>query len=317
MVAGLSRRAANDDPISVAPVDERRRGTAFGLSAYLIWGLFPLYWRELDGSGAVEVLAQRVVWSLAFCAVLVLALRRRTPVLAVLRDRRLVLRLSVAAVLIAVNWGTFIYAVNSGHVIETSLGYFMNPLVSVALGVVVLGERLRPFQWWAIGGAAAGVVVLTVENGSPPWLALTLAASFGTYGLMKKQTAINAVDGLTVETLVLAPVALAFLLVLGLRGDSTFASEGPVHTLLLVGTGVVTAVPLLLFSGAATRVPLTVIGLLQYVTPTMQFLLGVLVFHESLPAARLCGFVLVWAALAAYSADAFANRRRQPVMEPV
>ena len=303
-------------------MDEVRRGTLYGAAAYVCWGLFPLYWPLLEPSGSVEVLSHRVVWSLLFCVVLVAATRRREAVVAILRDRVRLARLSLAAVLIAVNWGAFIYGVTSGQVVETSLGYFINPLVTVALGVVVLGERLRPVQWWALGGATAAVLLLTVENGSPPWLALVLAASFGSYGLLKKQAAVGAVEGLSVETLVLTPFALGFLVVLGSRGDSTFATEGPGHIALLIGTGVVTAIPLLLFAGAAVRVPLTTLGLLQYVTPTMQFLIGVLLYDEDLPLGTLLGFTLVWIALAVFTFDVLRHQRHQrrrtvPVLEPV
>jgi len=296
-------------------VDDARRGLLFGVSAYLCWGLFPLYWPLLEPSGSVEVLAHRVVWSVLVCGLLVAATHKRAAVVAVVRDRRLLLRLSAAAVVIAVNWGVFIYGVTSEQVVETSLGYFINPLVTVALGVVVLGERLRRVQWIALGGAATAVLVLTVEAGRPPYLALVLAASFGTYSLLKKTAGLPAVEGLTVETLVLAPVALGFLLVTA--PDSTLASEGTGHLLLLVGTGVVTAVPLLLFAGAATRIPLSTVGLLQYLTPTMQFLIGVLVYDEPLPLATLLGFALVWASLAVYTADVLAHRRRPLVPELV
>jgi chloramphenicol-sensitive protein RarD len=296
-------------------VDDARKGLLFGVGAYLCWGLFPLYWPLLEPSGSVEVLAHPVVWSLVACLVLVAATRRRASVLAVLRDGRLTARLALAAVLIALNWGLFIYGVTSEQVVETSLGYFINPLVTVALGVVVLGERLRPVQWAALGGAAVAVLVLTVENGRPPWLALALAASFAGYGLLKKTAGVPAVEGLSVETLVLAPVALGYLVLTS--GDSTFVSEGPGHLALLVCTGVVTAVPLLLFAGAAARVPLTTVGLLQYVTPTMQFLIGVLVYDEAMPVSKLLGFTLVWASLAVFTYDVLAHRRRVLVPELV
>ncbi len=293
-------------------MDDGRRGTLLGASAYLCWGLFPLYWPLLEPAGAVEVLAHRVVWSVLVCAALLAVTRSWSAVRAV--DRRTLARLALAAVVIAVNWGVFIYGVTSDQVVETSLGYFINPLVTVALGVLVLGEVLRPVQKWALAGAGAAVLLLTLENGRPPWLALVLAASFGTYGLLKKTAGVSPVVGLSVETAVLVPLALGYLVAIG---GGTATTEGPGHAALLVGTGVVTAVPLLLFAGAAARVPLTTLGLLQYVTPTMQFLLGVLLFHEPLPVAKLLGFTLVWVALAVFTYDALSHRRRPaPVPEP-
>ncbi len=290
-------------------MSETRRGTAYGVLAYLLWGLFPLYWPLLEPAGAVEILAHRVVWSLAFVGEILLVraeTRRNLP-----RDRRRLGLLTVAAVVVAVNWGVYIWGVNHGHVVETSLGYFVNPLVTVALGVVVLGEQLRPLQWVAVGAAAAGVAVLTVESGHAPWIALVLAFSFATYGLVKKVAGVGAVESLTVETAVLTPVALAYLVGLGVTGHLAFAHHGAGNTLLLAGSGVVTAIPLLAFGAAARRVPLTTLGLLQYLTPTMQFLFGVFFYREPMPPQRLVGFVLVWAALAMFTTDSWTRRRRQ------
>ena len=286
-----------------------RRGTALGVTAYLLWGLFPLYWPLLEPAGALEILAHRVVWSLAFVGALLLLRRRAVHTLP--RDRRRLSLLTAAAVAIAVNWGLYIWGVNHHHVVETSLGYFVNPLVTVALGVLVLGERLRRTQWTAVAVAAVGVVVLTLESGHVPWIGLTLAFSFGAYGLVKKVVGVGAVEGLVVETSVLAPAALGYLLAIGATGNGTFSSHGAGHTLLLAGAGVVTAVPLLAFAAAAAAVPLSRLGLLQYLTPTLQFLLGVLLRHEPLPAGRLVGFVLVWCALAMFTADSATHRRRQ------
>jgi len=282
-------------------VSGERRGTILGVAAYLSWGLFPLYWPLLEPAGAIEILAHRVVWSLLFVAAAMVVARR--PLRGLPRDRRRLLLLTAAAALIAVNWGLYIWGVNSRHVVETSLGYFVNPLVSVALGVLVLGERLRRAQWVAIGVAAAGVVELTVDAGRPPWIALGLAASFGGYGLVKKVVGVGAVEGLVVETAVLAPPALAYLLVIGATGAGTFTSDGAGHAALLAGAGPVTALPLLAFAGAAAAVPLSRLGLLQYLTPSMQFLIGVLVRHEPLTFGRAVGFVLVWLALALFTVD--------------
>ena len=287
-----------------------RRGVLYGASAYLLWGLLPLYWPLLEPSGSLEVLAHRILWSLAVVVVLLAATRRLSAVRAAVSDRGRALRLALAAVVIAINWGTYIYGVTTNQVVETSLGYFVNPIVTVLLGVVVLGERLRTAQWVALGAALVAVVVLTVENGSPPWIALSLAFSFGTYGLLKKTAGVGAVEGLAIETAVLLPVAAAYVAVLGVSGAGTFGSEGVPHAVLLAGSGLITAVPLLLFGAAASRVPLTTLGLLQYLAPTMQFLLGVTLFDEPLPLVKLLGFVLVWLGLALFTVDLVRHHRR-------
>jgi chloramphenicol-sensitive protein RarD len=270
-----------------------------------MWGLFPLFFPLLEPAAALEVLAHRVLWSLVVVGGLLLV------GVATLRGLRRgqVLRLSLAAVLLAVNWGTYIYGVNSEQVVETSLGYFINPLVSVALGVLVLGERLRPAQQVAVGIAFVAVVVLTAEAGHPPLIALVLAFSFGTYGLLKKQAGVGAVASLSVETAVLAPVALVYVLVLGATGEGTFTSEGWGHAVLLVSTGIVTAVPLLAFGAAATRIPLSTLGVLQYVAPTLQLLCGLVVAHEAFGTAQAVGFGLVWVALVVFTTDLVRSHR--------
>ena len=294
-------------------VSEGRRGFLFGVAAYGLWGLFPLYWPLLEPAGAFEILAHRVVWSLVFVLAL-LALRRRTGNLrAIFADPRTRWTLVFASVVVAVNWVTYIWGVNNGHVVETSLGYFINPLVSVLLGVVVLHERLRGVQWVAVGIALLAVIVLTVDYGQPPWIALTLAFSFGSYGLAKKKANVGAIEGLSVETLILVPLALGYLFVLRTGEQLQFGQHGWVHALLLVGTGVVTAVPLLFFGAAATRISLSTLGLLQYLAPLMQFAFGLLVFHEPMSAARWAGFGLVWLALALLTGESLVNRRRSRV----
>ncbi|MCA1683071.1 MAG: EamA family transporter RarD [Actinobacteria bacterium] len=301
-------------------MSDTRRGAIFGGTAYLLWGVFPLYFPLLHPAGAVEVLAHRVVWSLVVVAVLVQVTQRWGAVRAVAADRTKLLRLSAAATVLAVNWGVYIYGVTSGRVVETSLGYFINPLVTVMLGVVVLHERLRRGQYVAVGVAAVGVLALSIQNGRPPWIALILAFSFGTYGLLKKQAVVGALEGLTVETAVLTPLALIYLVGLHSSGHATFTSHGAGHATLLVITGLITAIPLLFFGAAASRVPLTTLGVLQYLAPTMQFLLGVLFFHEALGLGRLLGFCLVWAALCLFTADLMSQRRRTvrlAVPEPV
>jgi chloramphenicol-sensitive protein RarD len=290
-------------------VQERRTGILAGLGAYGLWGVFPLYFPLLEPAGGVEIVAHRVLWSLLFVALLLTVLRRWPLVLAVVRDRRSVLVLAAAAVLIAANWLVFVYGVNSGHVVETSLGYFINPLVSVVLGVVFFAERLRALQWTAVGIAAVAVGVLTVDYGHPPWIALTLALSFGTYGLMKKLVRVEAAPGLFVETALVALPATAVLIFLHVRGEGTFAAAGAGHALLLASSGVATAVPLLLFAAAARRIPLSTVGLLQYVTPLMQLSIGVFVDGEPMPPARLAGFSIVWVALAVFTFDSVRTAR--------
>jgi chloramphenicol-sensitive protein RarD len=292
-------------------VAETRRGFLLGAAAYAMWGLFPLFWPLLEPAGAVEILAHRVFWSMAVMLLLVALLGRSRPLRAVLADRRTFGILTLGAAVISVNWGTYIWGVNNGHVVETSLGYFINPLVTVLMGVVILGERLRTLQWVALGIAAAAVVGLTVEYGRPPWVALALAFSFGSYGLAKKKANVGAVESLTVETVVLAPVAAGYILWLVGQGTSTFGQAGAAHAVLLVATGVVTAVPLICFGAAATRVSMTTIGLLQYLAPTIQFALGVLLFHEAMPPMRWVGFSLVWVALVLFTYEAVTHRRRQ------
>jgi chloramphenicol-sensitive protein RarD len=256
----------------------------------------PLYWPLLARAGALEILAHRIVWSLALAALLLLATSPRGWWRRVSRPRTLAL-LAAAAATVAVNWGIYIWAVNSGHVVEAALGYYINPVLSVLLGVALLHERLAPLQWAAVAVAASAVVVLSVDYGRPPLIAIGLAVSFACYGLLKNRINSGAVETLTVESALLTPLALAYLVHLQLAGQLTFGHLGWGHTLLLVSTGLVTAVPLLLFSAAATRLPLSVLGLLQYLTPTAQFLLGVLYFGEAMPPARWVGFGLVWLAL--------------------
>src|SRR3954451_5762219 len=253
-----------------------------------MWGLFPIYWPLLEPGGALEILAHRVVWSLVFVVLLLVITRRGLRDLP--RDRRGLGLLGVAAALIGVNWGVFIWAVNNGHVLESSLGYFINPLVSVGLGVLVLGERLRRVQWTAVGIAFVGVVVLATDTGGFPWIALTLAFSFGTYGLVKKVVGVGPIEGLVVEAGALVTLALGYLIWLTIDGNSTFTSHGADHTVLLMSGGAVTSIPLLFFAAAVAAAPLSRLGVLFYISPMMQFLMGVFVRHEPLGAGRLIGF---------------------------
>ncbi len=299
-----------------APASESRRGVLLGLSAWVMWGFFPLYWPLLKPSGAVEILAHRIFWSMVLMLVVVVALSRRAALRRTLADRRARLLLAVASVLITVNWGTYIWGVNHDHVVETSLGYFINPLVSVLLGVLFLGERMRRLQWAALALAGVAVVGLTVEYGRPPWVALILAFSFGSYGLVKKKADAGAVESVVIETLVMSPVALGYIVVLTATGASTFGDHGLLHAVLVVGTALVTVVPLLCFAGAATRIPLSTLGLMQYLTPTVQFVLGLAVFHEPMPAMRWVGFALIWLALVLFTAETLRHRRRALRVSP-
>jgi chloramphenicol-sensitive protein RarD len=299
------------------PPAAEQRGILYGVGAYTLWGAVPIFWPLVARAGALELLAHRVIWSLVICVVLLLTVVRWQDARSArrgwwgrIRRPRTLLLLTVAAAVVSVNWGVYIWAVNHDHVVETALGYFINPLVTVLLGVLVFGERLRWLQWSALGLAAVAVVVLTVDYGRPPWIALALAFSFGAYGLVKKKAGVDAVESLAVETAVLFLPCLAYLLVLGATGDGVFVTAGWGTTLLLAGCGIVTAVPLLCFGAAAVRVPLTTLGTLQYLTPTLQFLLGVLVYHETVPPVRWFGFSLIWLALIILTAEVLARRRR-------
>jgi chloramphenicol-sensitive protein RarD len=292
-------------------VSSSRQGFLYGVTAYVIWGGFPIYWPLLEPAGSLELLAHRVIWSVVTLGLLLVVSRRVRHFGELFRVPRVFWLLALAACVISVNWGTYIYGVTTGRVVETSLGYFINPLVTVLMGVFILGERLRSLQWLAIGVGALACLVLTVDYGRPPWIALVLAFSFGTYGLAKKQAGAEAVESLTLETLLVSPLALAYLGWLIAVGRSSFGSEGVGHALLLMSAGLVTAVPLLCFGAAAIRVPLVTLGLLQYLAPVLQFLLGVLWFHEDMAPIRWAGFVLVWTALTIFTVESLRHRRRQ------
>jgi len=281
-----------------------------GVAAYSIWGLVPIYWKLLKHVPAIQVLGHRIVWSLAVLVVLVTAMRRR-GLLQV--EARSVAIYAAAAALIAFNWFLYIYAVNAGFIVETSLGYYITPLVNVLFGVVFFRERMRPAQWAAVALAAAGVVPLTWAYGALPWIAFGLAASFGTYGLAKKKAPLDPLEGLTLETALLAPLAMLYLGMLHRSGEGAFLHTGVVSDALMIGGGVVTTVPLLLFAAAVRTVPLSVIGILQYIGPTLQFLLGVFVYDEPFSRAQLVGFSIVWVALALYAGDSLRARRDSAV----
>lgn len=285
-------------------------GLAYAIASYLLWGFLPLLFLTLPPTGAVEIVAWRIVLSLVFCVLLLTVTGGWARFAALIRDRTALRSLALAAVFVLVNWSVFIYATLSDHVIEASLGYFTNPIVTVLLGVVVLRETLRPLQWVAVGVSAVAVLVLALGYGSFPWIALTLAFSFGLYGLVKKQVGprADAISGLTVETAVLTPVAIGALIVVGAITGLTMGTVSPLHTVLLASVGVATAVPLLLFAAAARRIPLVYLGLVQYVAPALQLTIGVVLLHEPMPLQRWLGFGIVWVALAILTIDMFRHR---------
>jgi chloramphenicol-sensitive protein RarD len=294
-----------------------RRGVLGAAVAYTLWGILPVYWKAIQAVPAVEILCHRIAWSLAV-VVLLLAARGQWVWLRQLRKSPRTLLASVAsASLLGVNWFTYIWAVNSGHVVDSSLGYFINPLVSVLLGVLFLRERLRPWQVVAIGLAGAGVLFLTVGLGAFPWIAFTLAGTFGFYGLLRKTAALGSLEGLSVEMAFLFLPALAYLVTLASTGAASFGRAGAGTSLLLALTGVITALPLLMFASAARRVTLATVGILQYIVPTGHFLLAVLVFGEPFSQTRLVGFAVIWLALLIYSMEgAIEERRRRPQALP-
>ena len=291
---------------------EERLGGIYAFATYFLWGFMPLYFLLLAPIGPWEIVVWRILFSLLFCAILLTVTRTWGKLLAILRDRRLVFWTIIAGLLIYVNWQVFLIGILTGHVIEGSLGYFINPIVTVLLGVLVLGEKLRTAQWVAIGFAALAVIVVIVAYGSFPWIALTLAASFGTYGLVKKQIGprVDAISGLTLESLWLTPIAIIQIIVVGATTGLVWSTQGAWHTALVPLAGVITAVPLLLFAAGARRAPLTVIGLLQFVAPILQFITGAWIMQEPMPLERWIGFGLVWLALIVLSADSLISARR-------
>ena len=286
-----------------------KRGTWYAVGAYFIWGLFPIYWKWLQQISALQLIGHRILWSCLMLLGIVLLRREWKNFRAVASNRRVLGIYAAAGTLIGFNWLIYVWAVNSGFIVETSLGYFINPLISVLLGVFVLGERLRLGQWIPIALAAAGVLYLTFTYGSLPWISLVLAFTFGLYGLVKKTAPLGAVHGLTLETLFLLPPALAYLIYLETSNHAAFLHTGVRVDVLLIGCGLVTTAPLILFAAAAQRIPLTMVGLIQYVAPTLQFLLGVLVYREPFTSSQLIGFTLVWIALAFSAIEGTVARR--------
>jgi chloramphenicol-sensitive protein RarD len=301
--------ASDPTPPAATPADERARGLAFAFAAYGAWGFFPLYFKALDRTPALEVLAHRVAWSAAVLTLLVAATGRRRALVAALRSGATVRALAVTTGLIAFNWGTYVWAVNAGRIVEASLGYFVNPLVNVLLGALFLGETLSRPTRWAVGIAGAGVLVLTIHAGALPWIPLALAASFGLYGLLRKRAAVDAVTGLLVETLLLLPLALGWLALLDARGAGAFG-HGARLSALLAAAGPITAFPLVWFGLAIRRLRLSTVGFVQYVTPTTQLLLAVLRYGEPFDRAHAVAFGLIWSSLGIYTVEALRRQRR-------
>ncbi|WAL41551.1 EamA family transporter RarD [Brevibacterium sp. BRM-1] len=297
------------------PEDEaarRRAGLLLGTASYVFWGFMPLFFALAAPASSLEILAHRIVWSLVFCLILLTGARGFGRVLAAVRSPRLLGTLALASAIVACNWFAFLYGVEVNRVLEISLGYFINPLVTIALGVIFLHERLRPLQWAAVGLGAAAVVVIAAGYGHMPWLSLAVAFSFGTYGLVKNRVGgrVGALEGLTIETAVLTPPALVVIGVLAATGHSHFGSAGLGHAGIMMLLGPLTAIPLIMFSGATRRVPLSWVGMLQYIAPTMQFVLGTLVFHEAMSTTRWIGFIIIWATVGLIIADMLRASRR-------
>lgn len=273
------------------------KGILNGLAAYALWGFFPIYWKLLHGVPALQVIGHRIAWSFVLLIIVILVSKQWKEFRAAALVPQTIAIYSIAAVLLSVNWLIYVWGVNAGFIVETSLGYFINPLISVLLGVIFLRERLRNLQWLPVGLAAAGVLYLTVTYGRLPWIALSLAFSFGIYGLVKKLAPLGSLYGLTLETALVFPLALLYLAFVGFTGTGSFLHEAALIDILLIGTGAVTSIPLLMFASAARQIPLTMIGVLQYIAPTIQFLIGVFIYHEPFGQSRLIGFGLVWVAL--------------------
>lgn len=294
------------------------KGILYGIGAYALWGFFPIYWKFLHDVPALQVIGHRIGWSFILLLAYIVLTRQWEAFRSVAFKRRTVGIYSIAAVLLSFNWLIYVWGVNAGFIVETSLGYFINPLLSVLLGVIFLRERLRPLQWLPVGLAAVGVGYLTFVYGGLPWIALSLAFTFGFYGFVKKLSPLGSLYGLTLETAIVFPIALGYIAFVGFSGLGAFLRQGAQVDLFLVGAGVVTTIPLLMFASAAKQIPLTIVGLLQYIAPTLQFLIGVFVYKEPFDFSRLIGFGLVWVALAIFALENhLANRvLMQPIPEP-
>ena len=283
-------------------MNKEKLGLIYGLGAYVLWGLFPLYWPLLKPATAPEIVSHRAVWSMVFCFIILAITRSLKSTLANFKRPKVAAKLFAASVLVSINWLVYIWATNNGHVVEASLGYYINPLIIIAFGVILLKEKLRPLQWAAVSIATVGVIILTVDYGRLPWVALALALSWGTYGLVKKQLGLGALEGLAIETMIVFIPYCGYLIFIGAKGDGQFGN-GIGLTALLISAGAITAIPLLLFNGSTNRLPYSTIGLLQYITPTLQFSIGVWINNEAMPTARWVGFIFIWFALMTLAGD--------------
>jgi chloramphenicol-sensitive protein RarD len=289
-------------------LSKNKLGLLFGVSAYSLWGAFPLYWPLLEPANPLEIVSHRAVWTLVFCFIVLAATKALKSTLATLKRQTVAIKLFLSSMLISVNWLVYIWATNNEHVVEASLGYYINPLIIIGFGVIFLKEKMRALQWAAVIIASIGVLVLTFDYGRLPWIALALAVSWGSYGLIKKQLGLGALEGLAIETFISSFFYLAYLIYIGNQGTGQFGHSWGL-TALLISAGAVTAIPLLLFNGSTNRLPFTTIGLLQYITPTLQFSIGVWVLNEDMPTARWIGFLIIWAALVTLAIDLIKSSR--------
>jgi chloramphenicol-sensitive protein RarD len=289
-------------------LSKNKLGLLFGVSAYSLWGAFPLYWPLLEPANPLEIVSHRAVWTLVFCFIVLAATKALKSTLVTLKRPTVAVKLFLSSLLISVNWLVYIWATNNEHVVEASLGYYINPLIIIGFGVIFLKEKMRSLQWAAVSIATLGVLVLTFDYGRLPWIALALAVSWGSYGLIKKQLGLGALEGLAIETFISSFFYLAYLVYIGNQGTGQFGQSWGL-TALLISAGAVTAIPLLLFNGSTNRLPFTTIGLLQYITPTLQFSIGVWVLNEDMPTARWIGFLIIWAALVTLAIDLIRSSR--------
>ena len=289
-------------------MSKNKLGLLFGISAYSLWGAFPLYWPLLEPANPLEIVSHRAVWTLVFCFIVLAATKALKSTLVTLKRPTVAVKLFLSSLLISINWLVYIWATNNEHVVEASLGYYINPLIIIGFGVIFLKEKMRPLQWAAVSIATIGVLVLTFDYGRLPWIALALALSWGSYGLIKKQLGLGALEGLAIETFISSFFYLAYLIYIGNQGTGQFGHSWGL-TALLISAGAVTAIPLLLFNGSTNRLPFTTIGLLQYITPTLQFSIGVWVLNEDMPTARWIGFLIIWAALVTLAIDLIKSSR--------
>jgi len=283
-------------------LNKQKLGLIYGVSAYVLWGLFPLYWPLLQPASALEIVSHRAVWTMVFCIIVLALTRALKSMLATFKRPKVAAKLFATTTLISINWLVYIWATNNGHVVEASLGYYINPLIIIAFGVILLKEKLRRLQWAAVSIATVGVIILTIDYGRLPWVALALALSWGTYGLVKKQLGLGALEGLAIETTIAFVPYCGYLIFIGAKGDGQFGN-GIGLTALLISAGAITAIPLLLFNGSTNRLPYSTIGLLQYITPTLQFSIGVWINNEAMPTARWVGFIFIWFALMTLAGD--------------